>query len=118
MAHAISYVGVSILGAGIYLATRLYRLRCSSPLPPGPSGWPVIGNLFQISSEKNWEDFAALGRKYGMYFPWFHRLFLQTPLSHYRRHFIHKYAGNALCRSQLVQGDLGGSRETEHKMFE
>ncbi|KAI9571565.1 cytochrome P450 [Boletus coccyginus] len=65
MAQAISVVGVCLLGAGLYLITRGLRSRRSTALPPGPAGWPVIGNLFQISSEKNWEDFAALGRKYG-----------------------------------------------------
>ena len=67
MAQAIFFIDVCLLGAGIYFLKRLLDSRRSSPLPPGPIGWPVIGNLFQISTEKNWEDFAALGRQYGMH---------------------------------------------------
>ena len=70
MAQAVSFVNVCLLGAGVYLIKRLLDSRRFSPLPPGPIGWPVIGNLFQMSTEKTWEDFAALGRKYGRaYFP-------------------------------------------------
>ncbi|KAG6375615.1 cytochrome P450 [Boletus reticuloceps] len=65
MAKTISFVDVCLFAAGLYVVKRLVGSRRSNPLPPGPTGWPVIGNLFQISSEKNWEDFAALGRKYG-----------------------------------------------------
>ena len=67
MAQAIFFIDVCLLGAGVYLIKLLLDSRGSSPLPPGPIGWPVIGNLFQISTEKTWEDFAALGRKYGMH---------------------------------------------------
>jgi ABC-type spermidine/putrescine transport system permease subunit I len=54
MAHAISFVVVCLFGVGLYLTTQLLRSRCSGQ---------VIGNLFQISisSEKDWEGFAALG---------------------------------------------------------
>ncbi|KAF8444949.1 cytochrome P450 [Boletus edulis BED1] len=65
MAKAISFVDVCLFGAGLYVIKRLVGSRRSNSLPPGPTGWPVIGNLFQISSERNWEDFAALGKKYG-----------------------------------------------------
>ncbi|KAG8214176.1 cytochrome P450 [Butyriboletus roseoflavus] len=61
MGQAISLVNVCLLGTGVYLIQRLLGSRRSSPLPPGPIGWPLIGNLFQISTEKTWEDFAALG---------------------------------------------------------
>ncbi|KAF8444947.1 cytochrome P450 [Boletus edulis BED1] len=65
MAKAISFVDVCLFGAALYLVKRLVGSRRSNSLPPGPTGWPVIGNLFQISSEKNWEDFAALGKEFG-----------------------------------------------------
>ncbi|KAG6375632.1 cytochrome P450 [Boletus reticuloceps] len=65
MVHAISFADVCLLGAGFYLAAWWFRSRRFNLLPPRPPGYPVIDNLFQISSEKNWEDFAALGRKYG-----------------------------------------------------
>jgi hypothetical protein len=65
MAQAVFFINVCLFGTGLYLMKRLLASRRSSPLPPGPAGWPVIGNLFQINFEKNWEDFAALGRKYG-----------------------------------------------------
>ncbi|KAF8134338.1 cytochrome P450 [Boletus edulis] len=65
MAHAISFADVCFLGAGFYLAAWWFRSRRFDLLPPGPPGYPVIGNLFQIFSEKNWKDFAALGQKYG-----------------------------------------------------
>ena len=67
MVQAISFVDVCLLGAGVYLIKRLLDSRRSSPLPPGPTGWPVIGTLFQLSTEKQWKYFAALGRKYGMH---------------------------------------------------
>lgn len=118
MAHAISVVNVCLLGAGLYLTTWLLRSRRSSALPPGPAGWPVIGNLFQISSEKNWEDFAALGRKYGSHFPSPYKSFLQTLPTYCRGYLIDKHAGDTLCRSQLVQGHLCGTRETQHEMLE
>ncbi|KAG9316894.1 hypothetical protein JVU11DRAFT_2970 [Chiua virens] len=65
MAQVISFLDVCLFGAGIYLVKRALDSRHSSLLPPGPSGWPVIGNFFELSSDKNWEDFAALGKKYG-----------------------------------------------------
>ncbi|KAG8214182.1 hypothetical protein J3R82DRAFT_10971 [Butyriboletus roseoflavus] len=67
MGQAISFLDVCLLGVGVYVIKWLLDSRRSTPLPPGPTGWPVLGNLFQISTEKTWQEFAALGRKYGMH---------------------------------------------------
>ncbi|KAH0578149.1 hypothetical protein H2248_004113 [Termitomyces sp. 'cryptogamus'] len=34
-------------------------------LPPGPKGWPVIGNLFDMPKEMTWQTFAQWGKTYG-----------------------------------------------------
>lgn len=115
MAQAVSFLGVSILGAGLYLTKLVLDSRRLGPLPPGPIGWPVVGNLFQISSEKNWEDFTALGKKYGTRFSSSY----QSPYRiHYLRgYFVHKHPRDTLRRFELPQGHHGGARKTEHQMF-
>ncbi|KAI0036388.1 cytochrome P450 [Vararia minispora EC-137] len=37
----------------------------SRPLPPGPRGLPLVGNLFDFPTFKPWEVFASWGEKYG-----------------------------------------------------
>lgn len=108
MIKEISFVDLCLLIAGLYITKQLVTSRRSGLLPPGPTGWPVIGYLFQISSEKNWEDFAALGRKYGTHYPSSYELFSRLYYC-LRGHFVHEHPGDALCRSQLVQGHLGGT---------
>ena len=64
----ISLFDVCLFGAGLYIVKRLLDARRqSAPLPPGPMGWPIVGSLFDIPLRKNWETFAALGKKYGTY---------------------------------------------------
>ncbi|KAH9323606.1 hypothetical protein KI387_018245 [Taxus chinensis] len=40
------------------------RKRNCVPLPPGPPGWPIIGNLFQLGRKPN-ESLFALSKRYG-----------------------------------------------------
>ncbi|KAE9388250.1 cytochrome P450 [Gymnopus androsaceus JB14] len=35
------------------------------PLPPGPKGWPIIGNIFDVPKEKLHIAYMDMGRKYG-----------------------------------------------------
>ncbi|KAJ7915213.1 cytochrome P450 [Mycena leptocephala] len=35
------------------------------PLPPGPRGWPLIGNIFDIPTHMAWQSFAQMGEKWG-----------------------------------------------------
>jgi len=44
---------------------RLARWRSRSHLPPGPNGYPIVGNLFDLPATHIWEQFGAWGRQYG-----------------------------------------------------
>ncbi|KAI0669064.1 cytochrome P450 [Trametes maxima] len=46
------------------LLLRHYKWK-ASPLPPGPPGWPVIGNLFDVPESHHWRHFARWAQQYG-----------------------------------------------------
>ncbi|KAK0234240.1 cytochrome P450 [Armillaria fumosa] len=41
------------------------RNRNNAPLPPGPRGLPLVGNLIDMPSDKEWFTFARWGKEYG-----------------------------------------------------
>ncbi|RDB20518.1 hypothetical protein Hypma_012422 [Hypsizygus marmoreus] len=47
------------------LNNLLRRLRQRVALPPGPKGLPLIGNLLDMPSEKEWLTFAQWGEQWG-----------------------------------------------------
>ncbi|KAF5376002.1 hypothetical protein D9757_008810 [Collybiopsis confluens] len=61
------YTRFFTLGA-LVLFSRLLWNRLSGhrrlPHPPGPKGWPVIGNLLDIPKEKAHEAYVGMGLKY------------------------------------------------------
>ena len=61
----------SLLALAVFLLCGHYyfenkrRNPAGLPYPPGPKGYPIIGNLFDMPSEKEWLTFAEWGAKYG-----------------------------------------------------
>lgn len=43
-------------------------------LPPGPRGWPIIGNVFDIPKLHAWKTFADWSKRWGK----FHSVFSAT----------------------------------------
>ena len=55
---------VCLAALAVYLVGCLLWKR-GAPLPPGPRGWPLIGNLIDFPTYAPYKTFAAMGRKYG-----------------------------------------------------
>jgi len=54
-----------IAATTIYVFQRLLSSSNRKRLPPGPSGSPFVGNIFQVPIHKPWLYFEELGRIYG-----------------------------------------------------
>ena len=66
MAATITLV-LSVLLAFVLWKTAKRLLRPNLPLPPGPRGWPIIGNLFQIPKDFEHETYHAWARECGTF---------------------------------------------------
>ncbi|KAF9649833.1 cytochrome P450 [Thelephora ganbajun] len=59
------YLSLISVVLGCAALVRLARWRSRSNLPPGPKGYPIVGNLLDLPSTHVWEQFGAWGRQYG-----------------------------------------------------
>ncbi|TFY60082.1 hypothetical protein EVJ58_g5367 [Rhodofomes roseus] len=48
-----------------HLATQVISAARTKPYPPGPRGWPVLGNLLQIPQDSPWLTYSAWADTYG-----------------------------------------------------
>ncbi|KAI9001296.1 cytochrome P450 [Trametes punicea] len=56
---------LSVLLFAILLVQHFRRKRRLGPLPPGPTGWPIIGNALDIPTSYQWITFANWGQRWG-----------------------------------------------------
>lgn len=52
----------------IYL---IRRWRVKFPFPPGPSGYPIIGNIFDMPTVQHWQTYTKWGKQYGAFPPYY-----------------------------------------------
>ena len=55
----------AILVAVILLNRFFNTKKRQGPLPPGPKGLPVIGNLLDMPASHEWRTFAQWGQRWG-----------------------------------------------------
>jgi hypothetical protein len=58
------YSVLGITSAIVFLVLDLWRRKTYCRLPPGPPGWPIVGNLLQLGKKPN-ESLFHLATKYG-----------------------------------------------------
>ncbi|VDC03998.1 unnamed protein product [Peniophora sp. CBMAI 1063] len=66
MAYSVTALDAAVLVAVAYLTKRLlWRPRHTLPLPPGPAGVPIIGNVLDLPQTEPYKTYVQWGHKYG-----------------------------------------------------
>lgn len=65
MAHELLLALIAACTAGLYILHIVRRRRY--PLPPGPKGLPLIGNIFEAPKNYAWLVYQEWSRKYGLF---------------------------------------------------
>ena len=51
--------------SALFILKKLFSKKPVAPSPPGPPPKPLLGNLLDMPSEKEWLTFADWGQKWG-----------------------------------------------------
>ncbi|KAH0578157.1 hypothetical protein H2248_004121 [Termitomyces sp. 'cryptogamus'] len=60
-----STVSICLICITLLTLLRHFIWKHKPGLPPGPKGWPIVGNLFNMPTETIWETFGRWGEIYG-----------------------------------------------------
>jgi len=63
---AIHLLDVGLAFSGLFILWILLRPK-KAPLPPGPKGLPILGNIFDMPVDQEWLTFAKWGEEFGVY---------------------------------------------------
>ncbi|KAG1756032.1 cytochrome P450 [Suillus lakei] len=61
----IVWLDLCLACVGVYLLKQVFNKKNPAPYPPGPPGWPLIGNVLNMPHIKPWLTFTEWGKKYG-----------------------------------------------------
>lgn len=59
------YRSLASVALGCAALVRLARWMTHPRLPPGPKGYPIVGNLFDLPPTHLWEKLGDWGSQYG-----------------------------------------------------
>ena len=59
------YVDVVLAFLGLLLLRHVWKVKTSAPLPPGPKGLPLIGNILDIPQSHEWLTYSKWAQQWG-----------------------------------------------------
>jgi hypothetical protein len=62
---SITWLDICLGALGLFLVQRILDKKPLGRLPPGPKKWPLLGNMLDMPTSKEWLTFAEWGRTYG-----------------------------------------------------
>ena len=68
MSTSEKYTGPALAVVATVVALAVMQRRRSSrrpPYPPGPKGYPIIGNVLDLPENPVWEGFAKMAQEHG-----------------------------------------------------
>ncbi|KDQ62055.1 hypothetical protein JAAARDRAFT_203276 [Jaapia argillacea MUCL 33604] len=65
MLPSLNFVDIVVLTSCIASLAYAAQKRSPAPLPPGPKGWPIIGNVLDMPTTKPWLVFTKWGERWG-----------------------------------------------------
>ena len=54
----LTWLDIGLAGIGAYLLKQVFTKKNPAPYPPGPRGWPLIGNISDMPHVKPWLAFT------------------------------------------------------------
>ncbi|KAG1813931.1 cytochrome P450 [Suillus subaureus] len=61
----VTWLNICLVGVGVYVAKQVLIKKNPAPYPPGPAGWPLVGNVSDMPRIKPCLRFTEWGKKYG-----------------------------------------------------
>ncbi|KAL4069081.1 cytochrome P450 [Scleroderma citrinum] len=65
MTSSATWLGVCLASAAAYFIQRIVFKRSTPPLPPGPEPLPILGNLYDLPTEKPCITYTEWSKKFG-----------------------------------------------------
>ena len=79
-------LALAALAVTLVVYGQLTKKRLPAPLPPGPKGLPLLGNILDLPQSEPWKTFGSWGDKYGERLFRFRAAWLTVAL--HRRHLL------------------------------
>ena len=106
----------------VMLVRRLNKGRDRNPnglpLPPGPKGYPLIGNLFDMPSQSSWVVYDEWRKTYGKSFTFSGLTGLSPKITGlFRWYDIPQFSWTTLCSFKFLGSHLGPVRKTVYNLL-